>query len=220
MELAGTIRLALSHGAFKVESAANSIEAAKTMHDWRPHLVIVEMELDEGRLMAEFSSGSSERGHIPVIALTSRGDLGAKLLAWNVGVDDILSVPFSPDELVARTIAVVRRAHRTEIELTSAIQVGELEIDVLRRRVSVGGYHVHLTAIEEALLYLLAGNAGRVLTRDEILDAVWGVDYVAESNVVDKHIRSLRVKLRNSGRHPRYIYTVPGKGYRFVAVSS
>ena len=75
---------------------------------------------------------------------------------------------------------------------------------------------LHLTALEQSLLYLLAANAGRLLTRDEILDYLWGADYVAESNVVDRHIRNLRAKLHDPSRRPRYIATVPGRGYRFM----
>jgi two-component system alkaline phosphatase synthesis response regulator PhoP len=100
------------------------------------------------------------------------------------------------------------------------IRVGDLEFDILTRQVRVGSSELHLTGLEQALLYLLAANAGNVLSRTEILDALWGVDYVAESNVVDRHIRSLRVKLQNDSRHPRFIETVPGQGYRFVPVAS
>ena len=81
----------------------------------------------------------------------------------------------------------------------------------------VGESELHLTSLEQSLLYLLAANAGRILTRDEILDYLWGADYVAESNVVDRHIRNLRVKLQNHANAPRYIATVPGRGYRFLA---
>ena len=79
-----------------------------------------------------------------------------------------------------------------------------------------GETELHLTSLEQSLLYLLAANAGRLLTRDEILDYLWGIDYVAESNVVDRHIRNLRIKLQNHSRRPRYIATVPGRGYRFI----
>ena len=91
------------------------------------------------------------------------------------------------------------------------LRLGELEIDILNRRVRAGGHELHLTSLEQSLLYLLAANAGRLLTRDEILDHLWGVDYVAESNVVDRHVRNLRAKLQNDWRRPRYIATVPGQ---------
>ena len=83
-----------------------------------------------------------------------------------------------------------------------------------------GASELHLTGLEQSLLYLLAARAGQVVTRDEILDALWGVDYVSESNVVDRHVRNLRAKLQNDWRKPRFIATVPGKGYQFLPVFS
>ena len=93
---------------------------------------------------------------------------------------------------------------------TPVIKIGELEIDILKRTVRAGTSELHLTSLEQSLLYLLAANAGRVVTREEILDTLWGVDYVAESNVVDRQIRNLRARLQNDWRQPRFIATVPG----------
>jgi two-component system alkaline phosphatase synthesis response regulator PhoP len=95
-----------------------------------------------------------------------------------------------------------------------------MEIDIVNRQVRAGESVVHLSGIEQSLLYLLASRGGRVVTRDEILDAIWGTDFVSESNVVDRHIRSLRIKLQNDYRHPRFIATVTGRGYRFVPTFS
>jgi DNA-binding response OmpR family regulator len=89
------------------------------------------------------------------------------------------------------------------------LRLGDLEIDLVNRRVRAGGSDLHLTPLEQSLLYLLAANAGRLLTRDEILEYLWGAEYVAESNVVDRYIRNLRIKLQNHSRRPRYIATVP-----------
>ena len=114
----------------------------------------------------------------------------------------------------------MRRTYGEIGVLTPALKVGELEIDILHRCVRVGGHELHLTSLEQNLLYLLAANAGRLLTRDEILDYLWGTDYAAESNVIDRHIRNLRAKLQNDWKRPRYIVTVPGQGYRFVPTSS
>jgi len=86
--------------------------------------------------------------------------------------------------------------------------------------VRAGASVIHLSGIEQSLLYLLASRAGRVVSRDEILDAVWGTDFVAEGNIVDRHIRSLRIKLQNDYRHPRFIATVPGQGYGFIPTYS
>jgi two-component system alkaline phosphatase synthesis response regulator PhoP len=95
-----------------------------------------------------------------------------------------------------------------------------MEIDIVNRVVRAGTSVVHLSGIEQSLLYLLASRAGRVVSRDDILDAIWGTDFVAESNIVDRHIRSLRIKLQNDYRHPRFIATVPGLGYRFIPTFS
>ena len=100
------------------------------------------------------------------------------------------------------------------------VRFGELEIDILHRRARIDGRDLHLTSLELGLLYLLAANGGRALTRDEILDHLWGVDYAAGSNVVDRHVHTLRVKLRDDWRRPRFIATVPGEGYRFVLTAA
>ena len=111
-------------------------------------------------------------------------------------MDDILTVPFSPEELVARTLAVMRRSyHETVVHAGAAARrSGDRHPEPARARRRP---ELHLTSLEQSLLYLLAANAGRLVTRDEILDHLWGIDYAAESNVVDRHVRNLRAKLQN-----------------------
>jgi DNA-binding response OmpR family regulator len=138
------------------------------------------------------------------------------LKAFDLGVDDVLAMPFAPDELLARAIVITRRASGAHRPIVPTITLGEIEIDILKREVRTGASVAHLSGIEQSLLYLLASRAGRVVTREQVLDAIWGTDFVAESNVVDRHVRSLRIKLQNDYRHPRFIATVPGQGYRFV----
>jgi two-component system, OmpR family, response regulator RegX3 len=138
--------------------------------------------------------------------------LKTKLNAFELGVHDILTVPFAPEELLARVIALVRRAYSDAVTFTPVIKVGELEIDILNRTVRAGSSELHLSSLEQSLLYLLAANAGRVDTREEILDTPWGLDYVAESNVVDRQIRNLRSRLEDDWRQPRFIATIPGRG--------
>ena len=135
-----------------------------------------------------------------------------------LGVDDILTMPFAPEELLARAIVITRRATGSELPIIPTIRLGEIEIDILSREVRTGNSVIHLSGIEQSLLYLLASRGGRVVTRDEILDAIWGTDFVAESNIVDRHVRSLRIKLQNDYRHPRFIATVAGRGYRFIPI--
>jgi DNA-binding response OmpR family regulator len=135
-------------------------------------------------------------------------------------LDDILAVPFSPEELVARVLALMRRGYGEAVAFMPTIRLGELEIDILNRQVRGGDAELHLTSLEQNLLNLLAANAGQALTRDEILDALWGMDFMADSNVVDRHIRNLRIKLQTGWRRPRYIETVPRRGYRFVPTTA
>lgn len=210
------ITLALSHGTYLTRLVTTAEEMLATIMEWPPHLAIIDMDLADGKILEQLGYTSSSVNRVPVVALTRRGDLETKLAAFDAGVDDILTVPFSPEELVARLLVIMRRTYKQAAVFTPVIRMGELEIDILQRRVLAGGSELHLTSLEQSLLYLLAANTGRVLTRDEILDTLWGTDYVAESNVVDRHIRSLRVKLQNNHRRPRYIATVPGVGYRFV----
>jgi two-component system KDP operon response regulator KdpE len=217
--LAEVAKLALSHGDYSIRVVQTVEEAARAVTAWRPHLAVLDMDIG-GNAILERLRPAREGRRLPVIALTRRGDIKAKLAAFERGVDDILTVPFSPEEFVARTLAVMRRSYGEAVEFTPVLRLGDLEIDLLNRRVRAGGTILHLTPLEQSLLYLLAANAGRSLTRDEILDHLWGADYVAESNVVDRHIRNLRTKLQDHARRPRYIATVPGRGYRFVPTAA
>jgi len=218
--LTGVIQLALAHGPYTMQVATTVADALAALDTWRPHLLLLDMDLIDGVLLERVVARELGTDPLPVIALTRRGNLATKLAAFDQGVDDILTVPFSPEELVARTLAVMRRTYRGEFPFKPELRLGELEIDILNRRVRVGGHDLQLTALDQSLLYLLAANAGRVMTRDEILDHLWGTDFIAESNVVDRHVRNLRTKLQNDWRQPRYIATVPGRGYRFVPVTS
>ncbi|MDE3076685.1 MAG: response regulator transcription factor [Chloroflexota bacterium] len=215
------ITLTLNHGVYVTQGAKNISQAMALLEEWHPHLAVIDMDIAGDQFMKRASTtnpGTVER--LPVLALTRRGDLKTKLNAFEQGVDDIMTVPFSPEELLARVMALTRRTYGDSVPLTPVIKVGELEINILDRQVTAGSSKLHLTGVEQSLLYLLAANAGRLLTRNDIMDALWGVDYVAESNVVDRHIRNLRAKLQNDWRKPRFIATEAGRGYRFMATFS
>jgi len=216
------IELTLNHGLFVVRAASTFAEAEVILADWRPHISVVDMDSEDGPdlLVRLGASNTMRQSRTPVLGLTRRGDLQTKLKAFDLGVDDILTVPFSPEELLARAIVLSRRASGIDLPIVPAIKLGDIEIDIVHRQVRAGDSVIHLTSIEQSLLYLLASRAGRVVSRDEILDAVWGTDFLAESNIVDRHVRSLRIKLQNDYRRPRFIATVPGRGYRFVPTFS
>jgi len=213
--LANVVALTLRHGGYARKTAESIKEARSIIEEWKPHLLLVNIDVEDGRAMQLVDEGDSKQG-LAVIALTRRADLRGKLDAFERGADDYITVPFVPDDLIARTHAVLRRTHGDPGTIVPRLRIGDLEIDVLNRRVSTGDHELHLTSLEQALLYLLAANAGTVFTREQILDALWGTDFVIESNVVDRHVRALRAKLQDDWHKPRYIETVVGAGYRFV----
>jgi len=216
------IELTLNHGIFIVRPARNIAEAELILREWQPQLAVLDMDHDDSTALLEQLGDANRltRRVTPALGLTRRGDLKTKLRAFDLGVDDILTMPFSPEELLARAIVITRRATGLDQPLIPTITIGEVEIDILNREVRTGTSVIHLSGIEQSLLYLLASRGGQVLSRDEILDSIWGTDFVAESNIVDRHIRSLRIKLQNDYRHPRFIATVPGRGYRFIPTFS
>jgi DNA-binding response OmpR family regulator len=216
LSLVELIKLTLSHVVYETRTARSSVDIARELEAWQPHLVIIDCDVDDGAILKLIGTTPTGSSQVPSIGLTRRGNLKTKLDAFEAGVDDIVSVPFAPEEFLARILALLRRAYSDAVTFTPVIKFGELEIDILHRTVRAGSSELHLTSLEQSLLYLLASNAGRVVTREEILDTLWGLDYVAESNVVDRQIRNLRTRLHDDWRRPRFIATVPGRGYRFL----
>ncbi|MGH2471489.1 MAG: response regulator transcription factor [Candidatus Limnocylindria bacterium] len=216
--LANLVALTLDHGKYETRIAINATIARTELETWRPHLLLVDLDANDADALGLIGLRVAGR-RVPTIVFSVRGDLKTKLAAFDRGADDIITVPFVPEELVARVLALMRRSYGDGVAFLPVIKVAGLEIDLLNQRVKVGRSHPELTAMEQALLYLLASNPGQTLGRDEILDALWGADYVAGSNVVDRHVRNLRMKLKDPWRNPRFIGTVPGKGYRFLAVA-
>jgi DNA-binding response OmpR family regulator len=217
--IADMVKLTLNHGIYITRHAKELDDAWSLLAEWHPELAVIDM--DAGGDVAVSRIGKDPQGQrtrIPILALTRRGDLRTKLAAFDLGVDDIMTIPFSPEELLARVLVITRRSIGRTVPLNPVIKLGEIEIDILNRQVHAGTSKLHLTGLEQSLLYLLAASAGQIVTRDEILDALWGSDFVSESNVVDRHIRTLRSKLHDDWRKPRFIATVPRQGYRFVPV--
>ena len=212
------IELTLNHGVFAVRAAHDLAEADAILREWHPDLAVIDMDHPDSTALLGHMGATNRliKRTTPAIGLTRRGDLKSKLQAFALGVDDILTLPFSPEELLARAIVVTRRLSGPDLPAIPTLRIGEVEIDIMNREVRAGDSVIHLTGIEQSLLYLLASRGGQVVTRDEILDTIWGPDFVAESNIVDRHIRSLRIKLQNDYRHPRFIATVPAHGYRFI----
>ncbi len=150
----------------------------------------------------------------PVIMLTARGEAEDRLKGFEHGADDYVPKPFHPPELVARVKAVLRRAQPERTD--ERLEVGDLSIDPGKRTVTRAGEALDLTAVEFDLLLVFAANPGRVFRRDDLLDRVWGRDFVGVDRVVDVHVSNLRQKLEPDPENPRYLLTLRRVGYKFT----
>ena len=213
--LGNLVILTLQHGNYDTRRNTDPDECHDLIDSWAPHIAFIDLDLYEKFI--DIVGRGLTHGHTPIVAFTRRRDTALKLNAYERGADDILEVPFTLDEIVARPFALLRRAHGMTVAIVPKIRLDGLEVDLIEQRVSVGGRQLHLTPIQQSLLYLLAANAGKALSREDLLATIWGGEFEIESNVVDRHIRELRVKLGDEWRAPRYIETVPGAGYRFKA---
>ena len=215
--LGNLVAVTLRHGNYETHNAFSDDDVAAAMRDWRPHLALI--DIDHFPKGIEQVGGGLSQGGMPILAFTRRRDTRVKLNVYEQGADDIVEVPFTLDEIVARPFALIRRSRGINVKIVPRILLGgRLEVDLLEQTVRMdGGPQLDLTPTQQTLLYLLAANAGEVLTRETLLDSLWGSAFQIESNVVDRHIRELRVKLGDDWRTPRYLETIPGKGYRFTA---
>jgi two-component system, OmpR family, response regulator RegX3 len=156
------------------------------------------------------------RGSIPVIMLTARDTEVDKVVGLELGADDYVTKPFSHRELVARMRAVLRRGQDTEL-LPDLLEAAGVRMDVARHEVSVDGERIKLALKEFELLEMLLRNAGRVMTRGQLIDRIWGSDYVGDTKTLDVHIKRLRTKIETDPANPQYLITVRGLGYKFEA---
>jgi DNA-binding response OmpR family regulator len=214
--LGNLVTVTLGHGNYDTQHALSDNDIASAMRDWEPQLAMI--DIDHFPKGIEQVGGGMAKDGIPILAFTRRRDTKTKLAAYEDGADDIIEVPFTLDEIVARPFALIRRSRGINVRIVPKILLGgRLEVDLLEQTVRMdGGAQLDLTPTQQTLLYLLAANAGDVLTRETLLDSLWGSAFQIESNVVDRHIRELRVKLGDDWRTPRYLETIPGKGYRFT----
>jgi two-component system response regulator RegX3 len=155
------------------------------------------------------------RGNVPVIMLTAKDSEIDKVVGLELGADDYVTKPYSSRELVARVRAVLRRGVDAEPGAPAAVEGGPVRVDVERHVVTVDNRPVPLPLKEFELLELLLRNAGRVLTRMQLIDRVWGSDYVGDTKTLDVHVKRLRAKIEPDPANPRHLVTVRGLGYKF-----
>ncbi len=206
----------LSKAGFEVVTAADGPEAIEKAVRSAPSLIVLDImlpDMDGTDVLKRLKDDETTR-RIPVIMLTAKGDEIDKIVGLELGAEDYVTKPFSPREFVLRVKAVLKRSGGSGEETAQkTISHGEIVLDESRHRVSVGGKPVSLSSKEFKLLKKLMRSGGRVLSRDGLLDSVWGEDCYVTPRTVDTHIRRLRAKLEGAGR---YIETVRGVGYRFV----
>lgn len=197
---------------FTVYSADDGQGALLMFRRYRPALIVLDIMLPEidGLDVLRHIRRESEAY---VLLLTAKSDEVDRVIGLSIGADDYLTKPFSPRELVARVKAILRRG-RDPNAVHNLLSFDSLHIDEARREVQVEGEKIDLTAIEFNLLYTLATHAGRVLTRQQLIEKVWGYDFYGDTRVVDVHIGRLRGKLEADPAEPRFVQTVRGVGYK------
>ena len=200
---------------FEVAIAATGPEALASFDRNGADLVLLDLMLP-GLSGTEVCRALRARSTVPVIMLTAKDGEVDKVVGLELGADDYVTKPYSPRELVARIRAVLRRG--TEPELVPlTVEAGGVRMDVERHVVTVRGMDVRFPLKEFELLEMLLRNAGRVLTRGQLIDRVWGSDYVGDTKTLDVHVKRLRAKIEADPANPRYLVTVRGLGYKFDA---
>jgi two-component system, OmpR family, response regulator RegX3 len=216
----------LGHEGFKVTVARDGLEALQLFDETPPDVILLDLMLPKMSGIDVCRSIRS-RSTVPIIMVTAKGTEIDTVVALEVGADDYVTKPYRLRELVARIRAVMRRSplatetttattwSAPEEGMVSAWEAGDVRVDLDQRRVYVRGEEVHLRRKEFELLGLLVENAGRVLTRDVLIDRVWGTDYIGDTKTLDVHIKRLRSRIEADPSTPVLITTVRGVGYRF-----
>jgi two-component system, OmpR family, alkaline phosphatase synthesis response regulator PhoP len=211
------IRAACAQDGYQVLEAENGADGLRELGTGRPSLVLLEVALPDGSGFDVCRELRKADPAVPVIMMSARSDEIDVVVALEIGADDYVTKPLRMRELVARMAAHLRRNRQESVEATrSRLEFRDLLIDVNERRIYKSSREVELTHTEFDLLTFLANNAGKVLSREKILNSIWGYEYPIETRVIDVHIRNLRRKIETQPSRPYYILAVPGIGYRFT----
>jgi two-component system KDP operon response regulator KdpE len=209
------VRHALADGETRVLEAATAREGVDLAAAERPDLIVLDLGLPDGS-GEEVSREIRGWSQVPILVLSARHSDTEKVALFDAGVDDYVTKPFSSAELKARVRALLRRAAAVTGEGATKIVREDLEIDLERRAVKLGGSPVHVTPIEWELLIALATHPGRVMTHRQLFTAVWrGRDHGDAQQYLRVYVAHLRRKLESDPVHPRFIFTIPAVGYRF-----
>ncbi|MGE5292135.1 MAG: response regulator [Micromonosporaceae bacterium] len=203
---------------FEVAVCPSGPDALDTFDRSGADLVLLDLMLP-GLPGTEVCRTLRQRSNVPVIMLTAKDTEVDKVVGLELGADDYVTKPFSSRELVARIRAVLRRQGESEEVPLATLEAGPVRMDVDRHVVTVRGEQIQLPLKEFELLEVLLRNADRVLTRMQLIDRVWGVDYVGDTKTLDVHVKRLRAKIERDPASPRHIVTVRGLGYKFESAA-
>ncbi|GAA0722233.1 response regulator transcription factor [Clostridium malenominatum] len=210
------LKFNLENLGYNVICSDNGKDAFEIVKNERPNLVLLDVMLPgmDGYDVCKGIRMNNAISTTPIIMITAKGEELDKVLGLELGADDYITKPFSVRELVARVKALLRRTGVSTIENNDFI-FGNIKIDFEKHEVSKEGEKIDLTLKEYELLETFIKNKGRVLTRDFLLDKIWGYEYIGETRTVDVHIRHLRQKIEEDDKSPKHIETIRGVGYRF-----
>lgn len=204
----------LGREGFEVQVADNGIDAVTEFERNGADLVLLDVMLP-GQSGMEVCKQIRAVSAVPIIMLTAKDSEIDKVLGLELGADDYVTKPYSSRELIARVRAVLRRQQETEEVSTNTVESGPVRMDIERHVVTVAGENIAMPLKEFELLEMLLRNAGRVLTRAQLIDRVWGSDYVGDTKTLDVHVKRLRSKIEPDPSNPRFVVTVRGLGYKF-----
>lgn len=211
------IKFNLKKEGYDTEVAINGVEALNIIREIKFDLILLDLMLPEidGLEVCKEIRRNEETSDIPVMMITAKGEEFDKVLGLELGADDYITKPFSIRELMARVKALLRRSNVKKEE--NIIKFGDVVVNFKTREVTKGTQNVELTLKEFELLKLLIKNKGNILTRELLLDKIWGYEYIGETRTVDVHIRHLRKKVESDDKNPQYIQTIRGVGYKFTS---
>ena len=213
------LRLALEDEGHEVLEAASADEGVAQFRDGDPHLVLVDLMLPD-RSGFELCRELRRTTDVPIVIVTARADTHDVVAGLEAGADDYVTKPFAPKELAARIRALLRRTrldNGSNRSTADVLSFGRLEVHAKGGVVKLDGEEVALTRTEFRLLCELATHAGMVLSREQLLERIWGYDYFGDSRLVDAHIRRLRTKLEEDPAEPKQVLTIRGLGYKLQA---
>jgi two-component system, OmpR family, response regulator RegX3 len=214
--IAEGLAITLEAEGFQVAWVKDGLDAIGAWERVRPDLVVLDLMLP-GMSGTEICRTLRSRSDVPIIMLTARDAEVDRVVGLELGADDYVTKPFSTRELVARIKAILRRAPVHDLDGDEVpVEAAGVRVDRARHEVRVDGEPVELPPKEFELLAVLVEHAGRVLTRDRLIDEVWGSDYVGDTKTLDVHVRRLRTRVEVDAHQPRRIQTVRGVGYRFA----